>query len=251
MRVQTLSRKCRREKKAYIRGLAVGMTMDKRSVTDVAKTLKVSRRTVQRWKARHERREIHDRRVNGPKLKTTSRSNRMLIRLAEKHRFSSARELLTMWRERTCLQTIYNRLRSVGLRKRKCFCGPLLSKSHKKARLSWAMRKCLWRNVWKSIIFSDGCRFRLASNDRRIQVWRKKGHRMITQNCKWSIQGMGGSIHVWGAIWLGGRSKLFILKGCVTGKSYIDTLRSFFNDESTPAYTNCNDVLNTEHCIIK
>ena len=236
MRVQVLSRKSRREKRAYIRGLAVGMSMDKRSVTEIAKTLKVSRRTIQRWKTRHEMNIIHDRRVNGPALKTTSRSNRMLFRLAKKYRFSSARELLNMWREKTCLQTLYNRLRAAGLRKRKPFRCPLLSKVNKKARLSWAMRKCLWRSVWKSIIFSDESRFRRMSNDRRIQVWRSKGDRMVAQNCRCITQGLGGSIHVWGAIWLGGRSKLYILKGYVTGKSYIDTLKSFFDDETTPDY---------------
>ena len=57
---------------------------------------------------------------------------------------------------------------------------------------------------------------------------------MKMENFKWSIQSMGGSIHVWGAIWFGGRSELRILKSFVNGKTYIKTLADFFNADNTP-----------------
>ena len=139
-----------------------------------------------------------------------------------------------MWKERVSMQTVYRRLRSVGLRKRASFCAPLLSANHKKSREGWAMRKCAWRQTWRKIIFSDESRFRRMNNDKRVRVWRETGQRMVENNCKASVQAMGGSVHLWGAIWFGGRRKLTILRRFVNGKTYIDVLKRFFDDDETP-----------------
>ena len=135
------------------------------------------------------------------------------------------------------MQTVYRRLRSVGFRKR-ASCAPLLSANHKKSREGWAMRKCAWRQTWRKIIFSDESLFRVQTNEQRQArartCRRETGQRMVENNCKASVQAMGRSVHVWGAIWFGGRSKLTILRSCVNGKTYIDVLKRFFDDDETP-----------------
>lgn len=234
MKVDLRKKNTKKERMAYIRGYAVGLSMTKMKTSDIAKLLKVSRRSIQRWKTRHYEKHFVNKSSSGRKCKTSTRSNRLLIRLAHRNKFSSAKELLNLWQERLSVQTIYNRLRAAGLRKRKPFIAPCLTKEQRSMRMKWAMRKCVWREVWNTVIFSDECRFRRMRNDRRIQVWRKEGERMKPENCKWSIQSMGGSIHVWGAIWYGGRSQLTFLKAFVTGKTYINTLMQFFNNENTP-----------------
>jgi len=235
MKVALHSSKLQKENNAYLRGLAVGLSMKMLKVTEIAKMLKVDRRTIQRWKKKHQEQEFCDKRTTGRRRKTTHRSDRLLTRLARKHNFSSAKELRNMWKERVSLQTVYRRLRIVGLRKRASFCAPLLSINQKKSRERWAMKKCAWRQAWRNVIFSDESRFRRMNNDRRVRVWREMGQRMAERNCKASVQAMGGSIHVWGAIWFGGRSKLTILKSFVNGKTYTDLLKRFFDDEETPS----------------
>lgn len=235
MKVELKSSKARKESNAYIRGFAVGLSMKMVNVTEIAKMVNVDRRTIQRWKKKHLEKEYCDKRTTGRPKKTTNRSDRLLTRLARKHNFSSARDLLCMWKERVSLQTIYRRLRIAGLRKRASFCAPLLSRTQKKSRESWAMKKCAWRLTWRKVIFSDESRFRRMNNDKRVRVWRERGQRMMEKNCKTSIQAMGGSVHVWGAIWFGGRSRLKILRSFVNGKTYINILKEFFEDDQTPA----------------
>ena len=152
------------------------------------------------------------RRSSGRKSKTSTRSDRLLTRLAKKHNYSSARELLNMWNIKVSVHTVYRRLRTSGLYRRRPLIAPLLTKQHRREREMWAMKKCAWRRAWDKVIFSDESRFRRMNNDRRVRVWRQAGERFNPSHIKAAIQGMGGSIHVWGSIWKGGRSKLIVLK---------------------------------------
>lgn len=95
------------EKRAYIRGLAVGLSMKKMVVKEVAELLNVSKRSILRWRARHRKDLFMNKVSTGRKTKTTERSNRLLLRLALKNKFSSAVELLKMWNERLSVQTVY------------------------------------------------------------------------------------------------------------------------------------------------
>ena len=222
------------ELRGYMRGLAVGLSMEKKSKTEIARLLKVSRGSVNNWINNHNRNKFCLGRSSGRRVKTTARNDRLLLRLALKHKFSSAKQLLSMWRVRVGVRTVYNRLLKAGLRKRRPYVAPLLTNIHKKMREKWAMRKCLWREVWGRIIFSDESRFTRLSNDRRVMVWRRKCQRFHENNIKVASQGNGGSVLVWGAIWKGGRSPLLVLRKPVTGNSYLSLLQQFFESENLP-----------------
>ena len=49
-----------------------------------------------------------------------------------------------------------------------------------------------------------------------------------------AVQGNGGSVHVWGAIWTTGRSELQVLRRTVTGATYIETLQRFLQTPNLP-----------------
>ena len=96
--------------KAFVRGRVIGQMDLGSSATEIAGRLNLSVRTVQRW--------IRQFRVTGSILpqkpggsvkKTTPRADRLLIRLAKRHRLSSAREILQMWQERVSVHTVYRR----------------------------------------------------------------------------------------------------------------------------------------------
>ena len=73
---------------------------------------------------------------------TTTR-NRLLVRLAKRHRFSSARQLLNYWGEQVSKFTVYRRLRDVGLRPYRILKRPFLTAVNRAARLRWAQQRVL------------------------------------------------------------------------------------------------------------
>ena len=222
------------EKKAFVRGLAIGMMLKEHTKSEVAKVLGVSRQTTYRWLREYEKGKFLPQKSSGRRSKTSARSDRLLVRLAKKNNFSSVSQLLRMWQCKVSIASTYRRLRAAGLHKRRPLVCPLLTSTHKKMRESWCMKRCAWRSVWNRVIFSDESRFCRSKNDRRITVWREKGECWNAKNITTAVQGHGGSVHVWGAIWKGGRSRLHSLKANVTGERYVQLLREFFNSEGLP-----------------
>lgn len=90
-------------------------------------------------------------------IKTTSRSNRLLFRLARVHHLTS--ELMWMWRERVSVNTVYRHFRARGMRKRKRLICPLLTAQHREARLRWCMTRIIWRKACSRVVFCDERRF--------------------------------------------------------------------------------------------
>jgi len=172
----------------------------------------------------------------GRTRKTTARADRLLLRLARNNRLSSATQLLRMWRERVSKWTVYRRLRLKGLRKYRLLRVPFLSRNNIADRLRWAQRRVLYREVqWDRIVWSDESPFCLNFNDGRARVWRERGrNRLHPDFVAPEVQGNGGSVHVWGAIWTTGRSELQILRRTVTGATYIETLERFLQNPNLP-----------------
>lgn len=57
-----------------------------------------------------------------------------------------------------------------------------------------------------------------------------KGERYRSDLILHSSHTQGGSVHVWGAFWYGGRSDLQILTQSVNGERYCETISSFLRD---------------------
>jgi len=99
------------------------------------------------------------------------------------------------------------------------------------------MRRCHWRTLWQRVIWSDESRFVLHPVSGRTMVWRLPGERLKEQFLVHTLQGGGGSVHVWGAIWFGGRSELVRLQGNVNALKYCDVLHGFFTTTVLPAHS--------------
>lgn len=50
------------------------------------------------------------------------------------------------------------------------------------------------------------------------------------------IQGKGGSVHFWGAIWKGGGSQLLCMRRTVNSHSYFTLQKDFFENEAPPGF---------------
>lgn len=221
--------------KIFMRGYAIGLSMSRMSKVDISRHLGINKSTVFRWISQFNNDgQRFPKKPPGRPCKTSLRSNRLLVRLAKADNLSSARKLKQQWREPVSIWTVYRRLRLVGLRKRRRLVCPLLTEAHKVARLRWAMTRVIWREVWHRVIFTDESRFKRIGSDARIMVWRARGERYLDKNVDHAIQGQGGSVHMWGAIWMNGRSRLRILRQSVNQRTYIQTLQTFYNEDHVP-----------------
>jgi len=222
----------------FQRGLVIGSYLVCHSVNVTARTLKMSKATVSRWIKRYEQTNAVDRAPgSGRPRKTTVRSDRVLFRLARKNGFATSTELLSHWQNQVSRWTLARRLRERKLRQYRPCRVPLLSRNNVRARLDWAMRRCHWRRQWERVIWSDESRFLLRPVDGRKRVWRLPGERLSSSAIVPVQAHGGGSVHVWGAIWKGGRSDLIRLQGTVTSDSYCELLRDFFLSTAFPAHT--------------
>ena len=66
-------------------------------------------------------------------------------------------------------------------------------------------------------------------------VWHAVGERYKPQNTVSYFKAGGGSVHVWGVIWKGGRRSISILRNVVTQSTCINLLRRFFQDHDLPS----------------
>jgi len=218
---------------------AVGMFEAGKSRKWISRFLRVPKRTVDYWiKCYVDRGSVCHKKGAGRPKKSTDRSNRLLVRLAKRHRFSSAARLLGYWQEQVSVRTVYRRLLEKRIKKYRVAKKPKLSEAHVEARKRWALSHSLWhvgRNNWRFVVWSDESRFSLFVNDGRIRVWREKGERFKKGLTFDVVQGGGGSVHVWGGFWYGGRSELQILNQNVTGQSYCIILQHFLDSGNRPA----------------
>jgi transposase len=215
----------------FTRGYAVGLHQGGYSLSQAARWSGVDVRTVARWWSRFlETRSVPLKPKAGRTRKTSSRADRLLGRLAKAHRFATARGLLQYWKQQVSIWTVYRRLREQGFRRCRPVKRPLLTLRHRQLREQWAMQRSLWRQPqWDRIVWTDESCFRLRTMDGRLRVWRQPGERFRQDVVIPRVQGGGGSVMVWAAIWTGGRSQLFHVQGSLTGTAYRDLLQHFLD----------------------
>ena len=219
------------------RGMIVGAYLMCHNILLVSQTLKLPLSTVHRWISRYEQSKSVARRPgSGRPRKTSARSDRILYRLARANGFTTSSELLRHWEKGISTRTVLRRLHERNLRRYRPNRVPLLTKKHKRARQDWAMAHCHWRVQWKRVIWSDESRFLLHPVDGRRMVWHLPGEQLKDEYVVSVMQAGGGSVHVWGAIWTGGRSQLVRLQGNVNGASYCDILHGFFATANLPRH---------------
>lgn len=122
-------------------------------------------------------------------------------------------------------QTVINRLRESGLRARHPVRVPMLTARHRRARLAYARQHLQWNmRQWGNVLFSDECRFCLYGNDRRPQVWRRRGERFLQNFTRPVAAFNGGSVMVWAGISRSSRTPLVIIRQTLNARRYIDQI---------------------------
>ena len=136
--------------------------------------------------------------------------------------------------------TVIRRLRERGIRARRPYVGPVLTRRHRQARSQWchAHRRWLARQ-WNQVLFSDESRFTLEKADGRVRVYRRVGER-YSDACVTEVDRFRrGSVMVWGGINHQGKTDLVVIRGNLNAQGYInDVLRPvvvpFINTQNGP-----------------
>jgi hypothetical protein len=111
---------------------------------------------------------------------------------------------------------------------------PYLTPEHVSTRLKWSKSRLKEQEDWlQNIIFSDEMSAERGSGKRQQWCWRSVSEKWDKSMIQTYTKGKDISIMVWGAIWIGGRSDLYIMsrdeeskKGGYSSKSYIEVLEN-------------------------
>ena len=209
--------------KAFKRGEALGMIKCGKTIKDVAQELGLTRQTIRRW--RRMKFPVRDKPRSGRPRRTRRRIDQAIVRKATNDPTLSVSEIGATTCPTVSRSTVWRRLKENGFISRKRPTTIDLTERHKKNRLDWAMRHCHWRDLqWKKVVWSDEASVRLRGKDGRLRIWITSGQK-IPEDLKQPVrQGGGGWLLVWGAIWIGGRSDLVILKETMNSERYLRIL---------------------------
>lgn len=124
-----------------------------------------------------------------------------------------------------CPQTVRNTLKEAFLKavvkKKK----PLLSKSHRKRQLTFALKYQHWTvEDWKRVIWSDETKINRIGSDGQEYVWKKAGEGLIDREVKGTVKHGGGSLMVWGCIGWNGVGVLSEVEGRMDAEQYVTIL---------------------------
>ena len=150
------------------RNRAIGRLDGGQSVTVVARAFGCSRQTINNLRTRlHQTGSVADRLRPGPRRVTSQREDRYISLRHLRDRFATATSIsMELLGGRITAQTIRNRLHTAGLRARRPYFGPILTRVHRHQRLLWTRRHVRFtQRQWNTVVFSDESRFTLSFNE--------------------------------------------------------------------------------------
>ena len=141
---------------------AVGMLLAGTSKRNVSRIFRCSWNTVSSlWNRYQQTGSTSDQPRSGrPRVTTRAEDNHIRLRHLRDRCHTATSTANTLFRSRITAQTVRNRLRSVNLRPRRPYRGPVLRRNNRDLLLHWTRAYLRWnQRQWNNVIFSDECRF--------------------------------------------------------------------------------------------
>ncbi|GFV20070.1 HTH_Tnp_Tc3_2 domain-containing protein [Trichonephila clavipes] len=122
-------------------------------------------------------------------------------------------------------QTVYRRLRHIGLYARRTVRCVQLTATHCRLRLTWSRQHALWTpQRWSCVMFSEESGFSLQSDSLQTLIWRAPGTHYHQENTIERHRYGGAGWLVWGGIILGSRTDLHVQSVTIRGHIYRDVI---------------------------
>lgn len=193
------------------------------SVRGASRAVGVPYTTVCRWRSENFR--LTRKKGSGRPRKTSSRTDRLIVRLVRADPTLSLTEMARVVYCSVSPSTVRRRLLESNFRSVKRPYAVELTDQHVRARLSWAMRHCHWRHQWRRVVWSDEASVRLRDCDGRLRLWIKSGARVPAHLRQLRNQG-GGVLLIWAGIWTDGRTELHVQRDTMNSERYMNVLES-------------------------
>ncbi|RYH28397.1 hypothetical protein EON65_12315 [archaeon] len=190
-------------------------------------TLGAVRAVLYKWKQHH---TIQDLPKTGRPPILDNRTKRRLARMALRGDVESATELAETAADHdiahVSARTIRNMLHHEGLKAMRSIRKPLLTRTHKRKRLEFAMAHRDWTvQQWKQVIFSDEKTILAGPSETHKLRWVKPTQGLNPKLVLPTVQGGGVAIMVWGCISTYGLHDLIFLDGTVDARGYVTVLQ--------------------------
>ncbi|GFU76377.1 transposable element Tcb1 transposase [Trichonephila clavipes] len=118
-------------------------------------------------------------------------------------------------------RTIRRRLQQSDLSARRPLLGLPLTQNHGRLRHQWCYERRKWVAEWNEVVFTDESRICLQHHERRIQIWRHRGERMLNRCVMHRYTGPAPDVMVWGDIGYHSRNPLVRIAGTLNSQRYI------------------------------
>ncbi|GFV96145.1 transposable element Tcb1 transposase [Trichonephila clavipes] len=172
----------------FLRGRIIGRLECGRTQLEVSEELGIAQSTISRlWQRFQDEGNVSKCYSTGIPRVTTLNEDRNLAVTAKRNTRSTASDQSRRFFSATgtivSRQTVYRRLRHIGLyARRPVRCVPFTA-THCRLRLPWSREHALWTpQHWSCEMFSDESRFSLQSDSRRTLIWRAPGTRYHQEN---------------------------------------------------------------------
>jgi transposase len=179
----------------------------------VASFIRCDAKTVRYWRARwKETKDLSNESKSGRPRSTTVAEDEMILNELEENENPTSETInrgLKRKKVKISSRTVQRRLKEAGYRFSAPLSKPLLTTTHKKRRLEWALS--MQNKDWDQIIFSDECTIRLGPIKR--WRWQLKGSRKVFRTVKHP-----GKINVWGCFTRHGFGQIVCFKQNLTSK---------------------------------
>ncbi|KFM75371.1 Transposable element Tcb1 transposase, partial [Stegodyphus mimosarum] len=214
----------------FLRGIIIGRLECGRTQLEESDELGIAQSVISRlWQRFQDDGNVSRRYSIGRPRVTTPKEDQYLAITAKRNRRSAASDLSRQLSSATgttiSRQTVYRRLRQIGLYARRPVRYVPLTVPHCRLRLAWSREHALWTpQQWACVMFSDVSRFSLQSDCRRTFIWRAPGTRYHQENIIERHCYGGAEVLVWSGIILGSRTDMYVQIGTMTSQIYRDVI---------------------------
>ncbi len=208
-----------------LKNIIVALHKDGVGYKKIAKTLKLSCSTIQRFNRTG---STQNRPRHAQPKKLGARAQRHIQRLGNRrmNAASIAAEVELVGGQPVSAQTVRRTLHQIGLHGCRLRRNPLLKMMYKKARKQVAEDKQTKdMDYWNNVLWSDETKINLFGSDGVKRVWRQPGEEYKDKCVLPTVKHVGGNVMVWGCMSAAGTGELQFIEGTMNADMYCDILK--------------------------